>query len=95
MVFSFTHEVASTLNEFLYSYYKISNAADDGEKLYYVENLLYTFDNNFFTQMVFAEFEDYFYGVVESGSALDAEALSRAVLMPGWLMLSVTIPSKS
>lgn len=72
----FTQEVASTTNELLYYSYKMNNAADDEEKLYYLENVLSMFNNTFFGQMLFAEFEDDFYKIVESGEALDGEALS-------------------
>ena len=72
----FTQEVASTTNELLYYTYKMENAADDEEKLFYLENMLDMFSGTFFTQMWFAEFEDYFYQEVEAGYALDAEELS-------------------
>lgn len=72
----FTQEVASTTNELLYYTYKMNNAADDDEKLFYLENMLSMFSGTFFTQMWFAEFEDYFYQEVEAGYALDAEELS-------------------
>ena len=73
---TFTQEVASTTNELLYYAYKMHNAADDDEKLYYLENVLYEFSNTFFNSMWYAEFEDYMYQLVESGSALDPEVLS-------------------
>ena len=72
----FTQEVASTTNELLYYTYKIQNAEDDDEKLYYIEDLLGMFSGTFFTQMLYAEFEDYMYETVESGAALDPEDLS-------------------
>ena len=71
----FTQEVASTTNELLYYTYKMNNAADDEEKLYYLENMLSMFSGTFFTQMWFAEFEDYMYQVVEAGYGLDPEDL--------------------
>ena len=71
----FTHEVASTTNELLYYNYKITNAESDEEKLYYLENVLTMFNNTFFNQMLFAEFEDWFYQIVEDGGGLDPEAL--------------------
>lgn len=72
----FTQEVASTTNEILYYTYKMENAADSDEKLFYLENLLRRFNSTFFTQMWFAEFEDYLYQTVEAGMSLDAEQLS-------------------
>ena len=72
----FTQEVASTTNEILYYTYEMENAADTDEKLFYLENLLSMFSGTFFTQMWFAEFEDYLYQMVEAGMSLDAEQLS-------------------
>ena len=71
----FTQEVASTTNELLYYTYKMNHAEDDEEKLYYLENVLSMFSGTFFSQMWYAEFEDYMYQIVESGSALDPEVL--------------------
>ena len=71
----FTQEVASTTNELLYYTYKMENAADDDERLFYLEDMLSMFSGTFFTQMLYAEFEDYMYGVVESGAPLDPEDL--------------------
>ncbi|MBR1671102.1 MAG: hypothetical protein IJ695_10445 [Butyrivibrio sp.] len=73
----FTQEVASTTNELLYSAYKLSKAQDDEERLFYLENAIYMFSGTFFTQMMYSEFEDYMYGIVESGQALDAEDLAQ------------------
>ena len=73
----FTHEVASTTNELLYYSYKMQNAQSDDERLYYLENMLSRFETNFFSQMFFAEFEDWFYQIVEDGGALDPEAMSE------------------
>ena len=72
----FTQEVASTTNELLYYTYMMENAETDDEKLYYLENVLSMFSGTFFTQMWFAEFEDYLYKVIEDGGSLDAEDLS-------------------
>ena len=76
----FTQEVASTTNELIYYNYKMSHAANDDEKLYYLQNALDLFTGTFFTQVMFAEFEDYFYQIVEAGDALDGEALSDKYL---------------
>ena len=73
----FTHEVASTTNELLYYSYKMQNAQSDDERLYYLENMLSRFETTFFSQMFFAEFEDWFYQIVEDGGALDPEAMSE------------------
>lgn len=71
----FTQEVASTTNELIYYTYKMENAADEDERLFYLENMLSMFSGTFFTQMLYAEFEDYMYEVVESGAPLDPEDL--------------------
>ena len=71
----FTQEVASTTNELLYYTYKMNHAADEEEKLYYLENILSMFSGTFFIQMWYAEFEDYLYQTIESGSTLDPEKL--------------------
>lgn len=72
----FTQEVASTLNELLYYAYKIENAQDDSEKLYYLEEELYMFSNSLFDQSIYAEFENNMYATIEAGGSLDAETLS-------------------
>jgi oligoendopeptidase F len=71
----FTQEVASTTNEILYYNYKLQNASDDEEKLFYLEQAIYMFSATFFTQMMYSEFEDYMYKIVEAGESLDAEDL--------------------
>jgi len=79
----FTHEVASTTNELLYYTYMIDNAKDDDEKLYYLDNAINMFSGTFFRQMMYSEFEDYMYDVVENGGSLDAEEMKEK-----WLELS-------
>ena len=71
----FTQEVASTTNELIYYTYKMEHAADDEERLFYLEDMLSMFSGTFFAQMLYAEFEDYMYEVVESGAPLDPEDL--------------------
>ncbi len=73
----FTQEVASITNELLYYTYKINNAGDDSEKLYYLDCTLEMFSGTFFRQCLYSEFEDYMHKQVESGSALDGEDLSN------------------
>jgi oligoendopeptidase F len=72
--------VASTTNELLYYHYKMSHAANDDERLYYLQNALELFTNTFFSQVMFAEFEDEVYRIIEAGDALDGEALSDRYL---------------
>ena len=76
----FTQEVASITNELIYYNYKMSHASNDDEKLYYLQNALDLFINTFFGQVLFAEFEDDFYRIVEAGNALDGEVLSDRYL---------------
>ena len=71
----FTQEVASTTNELIYYNYMLENAKDTEEKLFYLEQAIYMFAGTFFTQMMYSEFEDYMYKVVEEGNSLDAEDL--------------------
>ena len=72
----FTQEVASTTNELLYYNYMMNKAETDDEKLFYLECAISMYAGTFFTQMMYSEFEDYMYKIVESGEALDAEELS-------------------
>ena len=76
----FTQEVASTANELLYYNYKLENSKDDEERLFYLENAINMFAGTFFTQMMYSEFEDYMYKVVESGQSLDAEDLGDKLM---------------
>ena len=71
----FTQEVASTTNELLYAEHMLQNAKSDEEKLFYLEKEISLFAGTFFTQMMYSEFEDYMYSIVEGGGALDAEDL--------------------
>ncbi len=72
----FTHEVASLTNEILFNSYRINNAKDDEEKLYYLEAFISRYQSAYIGQMMYAEFEDYCYKKVEAGEGLDAEDLS-------------------
>ena len=53
----------------------MENAATQDERLHYLELMLYEFTGAFFTQALYAEFEDAMYQTVEAGGSLDAEAL--------------------
>lgn len=72
----FTHEVASTTNELLYYTYKMEHAQTEDERLYYLEDMLNMFSGTFFSQTMYAEFEDKAYQTVEAGNSLDGEQLS-------------------
>ena len=71
----FTQEVASTTNELLFYSYMMEHAATEDERMFHLENMLSTFSGTFFMQALYAEFEDAMYQTVETGGALDAEAL--------------------
>ena len=71
----FTQEVASTTDELLKYSYMMEHAATEDERMFYLENMLSMFSGTFFKQALYAEFEDTMYQTVESGGALDAEAL--------------------
>lgn len=74
----FMHEVASTTNEIIYYLYKMDNAKDESERLYYIEECIQMFLGTFFMQALYSEFEDVMYSTVENGGALNAEMLNEA-----------------
>lgn len=74
---TFTHEVASTTNELLYYNYMMQQAADEDERLFYLEKLILTFTSTFFTQTMFAEFEDWMHKQVEAGGGLNGAEVSE------------------
>ena len=73
----FTQEIASTTNELMVYEYMLANASSDAERLYWLERELSIFSQTFFTQAMYAEFEDFMYKTVESDLALDADTLSQ------------------
>ena len=72
----FTHEVASVTNEVLFYTTLANQAQTEEEELYYLEKLIDLFTGTFFTQMIYAEFEDKAYQIVEEGGALSAGVLN-------------------
>lgn len=70
---TFTHEVASISNEMLLNMQGYKNAKTDEEKAFYLDNIIITNASSVIRQMLYSEFEEYFYGVVEKGEALSAE----------------------
>ncbi len=72
----FTQEVASTTNEIIYINYKMDHAADDEERLYYLEELIRLINGTLFSQTLYAEFEDQMYSIVENGESLNPEDLT-------------------
>lgn len=73
----FTHEIASETNEVLLLEYFKNNAETDEEKLFYLEREIRLFYVCFFAQMMYEEFEDACYKIVEDGGALTADELTR------------------
>ncbi|MCF0121567.1 MAG: hypothetical protein HUJ65_08010, partial [Oscillospiraceae bacterium] len=71
----FTHEVASTCNEYIYYNYKMEHASTEDERLFYLENILTLINSTIIRQVMYTEFEDYIYKKVEAGMALGAEEL--------------------
>lgn len=74
---SFTHEVASTLNEIIFVNSKIESSSSLDEKLYYLENEIRLLNGTLFEQAMFAELEDTLYQLVENGEALTADMLNE------------------
>ncbi|MCL2054806.1 MAG: oligoendopeptidase F [Oscillospiraceae bacterium] len=73
----FTSEVASTVNELLLSDYMVNNAKTDDEKLFYLYSELLTLHATFFTQIMYSEFEDSIYKIVENGGSLTADVMEE------------------
>lgn len=70
----FTHEVASTNNEFLMGMYGRDNAKSPDEKLYYIDSMINTINGSVIRQILYSEFEEYLYTIVESGQAIDPDS---------------------
>lgn len=70
---TFTQEIASTTNEYIYFNYMINNAKSDEEKLYYIEANLREFMDATFHQCLYEEMEQQFYDIIEAGEYLDPE----------------------
>ena len=74
---AFTSEVASTTNELLFYDYMIKNAKTDEEKRVYLFQHLSTLMNTYYTQVMFAEFEEGMYNIAEQGGSLNADNLEK------------------
>lgn len=74
---TFNAEVASTTNEMLVLRYLVKTASSDEEKLYYLDRLAETIRGTFFTQVMFAEFEQQIHDRVEQGDALSVDSLNE------------------
>lgn len=73
----FTQEVASITNEMLLSMQSYKTAQSDEEKAFYLDNVIITNVGSVIRQMLYSEFEEYIYSVVENGGALNAEDLNN------------------
>jgi len=73
----FTHEIASTLNEYILTRHLIDTADNDEDKLFYLDSLLTMINQSVILQTKYSEFEKYCYEKVESGEGLDAEDISE------------------
>lgn len=73
---SFVSEVTSTTNELLLSRYMIAHAKSDSEKLFFVQKELDTLNSTFFGQVQYADVEEQFHKLSESGETLTADSLN-------------------
>lgn len=71
----FLAEIASTVNELLFSYYMEEQAKTKDEKLSILNERLDTFKSTVFRQTMFAEFERYIHDLTDKGEVLTADAI--------------------
>jgi oligoendopeptidase F len=74
---TFVAEIASTFNEALLFEHLLRNAADDGERLFYLGSWLETLRGTFFRQAMFAEFEREVHARVDRGEPLSGSKLTQ------------------
>lgn len=73
----FVAEVASTVNELLFSHRKLRESKSDEEKLYVLNHLMESYKGTLFRQTMFAEFEKKMHTLVEAGEVLNASLISK------------------
>lgn len=73
--YTYTAEIASTINEFLLSHYMLEHTNNIDEKIYYLEKLLDNFIGTVITQTLYTEFEDFAYGLAEKGEPITIDIL--------------------
>ncbi len=73
----FLAEIASTVNELLFSYYTEQQATSKEEKLAIINERLDTFKGTIFRQTMFAEFEKHIHELVDQGEVLTADSMSN------------------
>ena len=71
----FLAEIASTVNEMLFSHYMEEQATTKEEKLSVLGDRLDTFKGTIFRQTMFAEFEKYIHEVTDKGEVLTPESI--------------------
>ncbi len=72
----FVAEVASTVNELLFSHKKLRESDSDEEKLSILNQIMETYKGTLYRQTMFAEFEKFMHESVEAGETLTQQLLS-------------------
>ncbi len=72
----FVAEVASTVNELLFSHKKLRESDSDEEKLSILNQIMETYKGTLYRQTMFAEFELFMHESVEAGHTLTQDVLS-------------------
>lgn len=73
----FLAEIASTVNELLFSYYMEQQATDPKEKMAILNERLDMFKGTIFRQTMFAEFEKHMHDLTDQKEILTADSLSK------------------
>ncbi len=73
----FTAEVASTLNEALFLKYMLKQSKDPKERIRLLEQEIDNIAGTFYTQVMFADFEQQAHQLVEEGKPITADVLSN------------------
>ena len=73
----FVAEVASTFNEALLMDYLLKNAKDKAQKLYLLNYYIEMISGTFYSQVMFAEFEQVAHQKAENGEALSASSMRK------------------
>ena len=71
----FVAEVASTVNELLFTHRKLRECESDDEKLYILNQIMETYKGTLFRQTMFAEFERNMHALCEKGVPLTQDVL--------------------
>ncbi len=76
----FTHEIVSTVNELLIKNYLYKNANTKEEKVKWIDSMLRVFYSTVFRQVMFSEFEDGVYKMLDKGIIPTFEDLNKSHL---------------